>query len=72
MNINMDKESHTLFVTDDKEVITFTHRGFCMFVRMCGCHDDCPDNLTMKDWRHTNNTLHEYRRQYLVVKICAL
>ena len=33
----------------------------CVFVCLCVyvyvCHDVCPDDLTMKDWCHTNNIL---------------
>ena len=35
----------------------------CLFVCVCVCvcvyvcHDVCPDDLTMKDWYHTNNIL---------------
>ena len=27
---------------------------FCLFVCVYVCHDVCPDDLTMKDWCHTN------------------
>ena len=29
----------------------------CVCVSVYVCHDVCPDDLTMKDWGHTNNIL---------------
>ena len=45
-----------MFITRDSEVIMFSP---CVFVCVCVyvCHDVCPDDLTMKDWSHTNNIL---------------
>ena len=53
--------SPSMFViTRDSEVIMFSP---CVFVSLCVCasvyvcHDVCLDDLTMKDWCHTNNIL---------------
>ena len=32
-------------------------RTVCLFVCLCLYHDVCPDDLTLKDWCHTNNIL---------------
>ena len=29
----------------------------CVWLSVYVCHDVCPDDLTMKDWCHTNNIL---------------
>ena len=45
----------------------------CMFVCLCVCvyvcHDVCPDDLTMKDWCHTNNILQVHCWGCLVVQV---
>ena len=45
----------------------------CVFVCLCVCvyvcHDVCPDDLTMKDWCHTNNILQVHCWGYLVVQV---
>ena len=45
----------------------------CVFVCMCMsvyvCHDVCPDDLTMKDWCHTNNILQVHCWGCLVEKV---
>ena len=37
----------------------------CVYV----CHDVCPDDLTMKDWCHTNNILQVHCWGCLVVQV---
>ena len=45
-------------ITCDSEVIMFSPCVFvCLFVCVYVCHDVCPDDLTMKDWCHTNYVL---------------
>ena len=39
------------------------------FVCLCLYHDVCPDDLTMKDWCHTNNILQVHCRGCLVVQV---
>ena len=49
-----------IFITRDREVIMFSPCVFffvCLFVCVYVCHDVCPDDLTMKDWCHTNYIL---------------
>ena len=45
----------------------------CVFVSAClsvyVCHDVCPDDLTMKDWYHTNHILQLYCWGCLVVQV---
>ena len=45
----------------------------CVFVCLCVCvyvcHDVCPDDLTMKDWCHTNNILQVHCWGCLVVQV---
>ena len=45
----------------------------CLFVCVCVvvyvCHDVCPDDLTMKDWCHTNNVLQVHCWGCLVVQV---
>ena len=41
----------------------------CVCVSVCVCHDFCPDDLTMKEWCHTNNILQVHCREYLVVQV---
>ena len=42
----------------DSEVLMFLPCVFvCVWLSVYVCHDVCPDNLTMKDWCHTNNSL---------------
>ena len=40
-------------ITRVSEVIMFST---CVFVCLCLYHDNCPDDLTMEDWCHTNNS----------------
>ena len=40
----------------------------CLFVCVYVCHDVCPDDLTMKDWCHTNNILQVHWWGCLVVQ----
>ena len=45
-----------IFITRVSEVIMFSPCVFVtLFVCLCLYHDVCPDDLTMKDWCHTNN-----------------
>ena len=41
----------------------------CVFVCLCIYHDVCPDDLTMKDWCHTNNILRVHCWGCLVVQV---
>ena len=41
----------------------------CVFVCLCLYHDVCPDDLTMKDWCHTNNILQVHCWGCLVVQV---
>ena len=41
----------------------------CLFVTLCLYHDVCPDDLTMKDWCHTNNTLQVHCWGCLIVQV---
>ena len=43
-----------MFITRDSEVIRFSP---CVFVCVCVSVYVCPDDLSMKDWCHTNNIL---------------
>ena len=59
-----------IFITCDSEVIKFSPCVFvCVGVSVCLCHDVCPDDLTMKDWCHTNNVLKVYCWGCLVVQV---
>ena len=63
-----------IIITRDSEVIMFSHCVFvCLFVCVCVvvyvCHDVCPDDLTMKDWCHTNNILQVHCWGCLVVQV---
>ena len=41
----------------------------CLFVWLCLYRDVCPDDLTMKDWCHTNNILQVHCWGCLVVQV---
>ena len=41
----------------------------CVFLSVYVCHDGCLDDLTMKDWCHTNNVLQVYCWGCLVVQV---
>ena len=41
----------------------------CLFVCLCLYHDVCPDDLTMKDWCHTNNILQVHCWGCLIVQV---
>ena len=61
-----------IFITRDSEVIMFSPCVFvclsvCVVVYVC--HDVCPDDLTMKDWCHTNNILQVHCWGCLVVQV---
>ena len=43
-----------IVITRVSEVIMFSP---CVFVCLCLYHGVCPDDLTMKDWCHTDNIL---------------
>ena len=56
-------------ITRVREVIMFSP---CVFVFcLCLYHDVCPDDLTMKDWCHTNNILQVYCWGCLVVQVMS-
>ena len=59
-----------IFITRGSEVIMFSP---CVIVCLCVCvyvcHDVCPDDLTMKDWCHTNNILQVHCWGSLVVQV---
>ena len=59
-----------LVITRDSKVIMFST---CVFVCLCVCvyvcHDVYPDDLTMKDWCHTNNILQVHCWGCLVVQV---
>ena len=67
---NIFKFAMQIFITRDSEVIMFSP---CVFVCLCVCvyvcHDVCPDDLTMKDWCHTNNILQVHCWGCLVVQV---
>ena len=57
-----------LFIIRDSEVIMFSPCVFvCLSVYVC--HDVCLDDLTMKDWCHTNNILQVHCWGCLVVQV---
>ena len=58
----------SLIITRESEVILFSP---CVFVcvSVYVCHDVCPDDLTMKDWCHTNNILQVHCWGCLVVQV---
>ena len=61
-----------LIITRDSEVMMFSPCVFvCLFVCVCVyvCHDVCPDDLTMKDWCHTNYILQVHCWGCLVVQV---
>ena len=41
----------------------------CLCVCVYVCHDVCPNDLTMKDWCHTNNILQVHCGRCLVVQV---
>ena len=41
----------------------------CLWLCLCLYHDVCPDDLTMKDWCHTNNILQVHCWGCLVVQV---
>ena len=55
------------------EIWIFFTLCVCLFVCLCVsiyvCHDVCPDDLTMKDWCHTNNILQVHCWRCLVVQV---
>ena len=59
-----------IIITLVSEVIMFSP---CVFVCLCVCvyvcHDVCPDDLTIKDWCHTNNILQVHCWGCLVVQV---
>ena len=58
---------HRYFSWTNYTSVVFLYH-FDYFVSMCWCAD-CPDDLTMRDWCHTNNILQEYRWGCLVVQV---
>ena len=65
---------HTVGVAGD-DIMFHILVSPCVFVcaRVCVlvyvCHDVCPDDLTMKDWCHTNNILQVHCWGCLVVQV---
>ena len=41
----------------------------CLFVTLCPYHNVCPDDISMKDWCHTNNILQVHCWGYIVVQV---
>ena len=41
----------------------------CLCVSVYDCHDVCLDDLTIKDWGHTNNTFQAHSCRCLVVQV---
>ena len=60
---NTPNDEVTMSITRDSEVLIFV---LVLFV--CVCYNLCADDLTMKDWCHTNNILQEYSWRRLVVQ----
>ena len=58
-------QNFKIIITRVSEVILFSP---CVFVCLCLYHDDCLDDLTMKDWCHTNNILQVHCWGCLVVQ----
>ena len=62
----------SIFITRDSEVIMFSPCVFvcvCVFMSVYVCHDVCPDDLTIKDLRHTNHILQVHCWGCLVVQV---
>ena len=58
-----------IIITRVNEVIMFSPCVFvCLWLCLCLYHDVCPDDLTMKDWCHTNNILQVHCWGCLVVQ----
>ena len=59
-----------LIITCDSEVIIFSPCVcLCMCLSVYVCHDVCRDDLTMKDWCHTNNILQVHCWGCLIVQV---
>ena len=59
-----------ILITRVSEVIMFSPCVFVtLFFCLCLYHDVCPDDLTMKDWCHTNNILQVHCWGCLVVQV---
>ena len=59
-----------IFITRVSEVIMFSPCVFvCLWLCLCLYHDVFPDDLTMKDWCHTNNILQVHCWGCLVVQV---
>ena len=59
-----------IIITSVSEVILFSPCVFvCLWLCLCLYHDVCPDDLTMKDWCHTNNILEVLCWGCLVVQV---
>ena len=63
---NHSSHCQHMFITRVSEVIMFSP---FVFVCLCLYHDVCPDDLTMKDWCHTNNILQVHCWGCLVVQV---
>ena len=64
-------QNWNIFITRDSEVIMFESPCVfvCVWLSVYVCHDVCPDDLTMKDWCHTNNILQVHCWGCLVVQV---
>ena len=60
--------SLTFVITRVSEVIMFSP---CVFVCLCIYHNVYPDDLTMKDWCHTNNILQVHYWGCLVMQVMS-
>ena len=47
----------------------FSHCVFVVWLSVFVYHNVCPDDLTMKDWCHTNNILQVHFGRCLVVQV---
>ena len=61
---------YVIIITRVSEVMMFSPCVFvCLWLCLCLYHDVCPDDLTMKDWCHTNNILQVHCWGCLVVQV---
>ena len=63
----------TIIITRNSEVMFSPCVFVCVCLSVClsvyVCHDVCPDDLTMKDWCHTNDILQVHCWRCLVVQV---
>ena len=61
---------YVIIITRVSELIMFSPCVFvCLWLGLCLYHDVCPDDLTMKDWCHTNNILQVHCWGCVVVQV---